>query len=1168
MKRTFLFLALLMVGALSFAQEFRGTISGRVADPSGAVVPKAHVVVTDTATGASVNTFSNGEGYYTAPFLVPGPYKVTVDASGFKKFVHSGINLQTQAHIEENVTLELGSETETVSVSADAPLIDTSSATSGQVLTTDEIENLPSNGRSPIGFVRDEYGVIPKEKHALAEVRPFDNSGGSDFAMGGGNSQSNEILLNGTPNMEDSGRVSAFSPAMDAVNEIRADQFSSDASAGDTSGGTVNITTKSGTNQFHGTLSEFNETSALAAKLYFTPAGTKVPATRQNQYAGTIGGPVWIPKIYNGRDKLFFFYAYEGFRDSTPSAIFSTVPTAAERTGDFSALLALGSNYQLYNPYNASAVTVKGKTTIVRQPIPGNVLSNAGLTIDPVAAAYLKFYPQPNQPGGADGENNYFSSIPTVDNYTSNMGRLDYSLTANNKAFAELHESNLNTTANNIFQNIATGTTNYTHILGGSVDDIDTFSPTLTLDTRMGFTRYTTNATVPSLGFKPSALGFPSYIDGHSIELAMPYVKFSESKGTVPFATLSSKLNGVEQNTDIQFFSALTKAWGHHFIKVGPDLRAQKRAGRSPNYSNGNYAFSSTWMSSASAKTASPFGPSLASFLLGLPTSGEYDINTPSTYSNYYFAGFVQDDWKLKQNLTINIGLRLEHETPVVESNNRMMAAFDPTATNSATAAANAAYATIYAKYGSTNPIPTPANFQPTGGVVFANSSKRSGYNTPAVYVSPRIGLAWSPGWTQGRTAVRAGFGIFDNPFNDYNTGPSFGYSQISTFVPTENSYLSPAATLSDPFPVAGNPIQLPAGSSQGINTNLGGALNFYTPNVRVPYNERWSLDIQQQLSGNMMLDIGYIGSHQVHLSYNNNLSALPVQYLSRSPMYDAAVTSTLSATVPNPLAGLLPGSANNGSTTTVANLLGGFPTYSGGNDNTGVMQNLVPGGSAMFHMLAVRVTKRLAEGLQFNVNYEWSRQLETTQLQANNTGPLSYQETASDFPQHFVLTGSYELPFGRSKRFFSGANRLTDVFVGGWMVNAIYAAESGAPISWGNVIYLGQPLQSNQKNIQQAFNTAAFDRVSADQPNGYNYRTFPAFFMRSDTQNNADLSIAKNFNLADRAKLQYRFEAFNAFNRVQFGAPNTGPTSSKFGTITSQANTGRVIQMGLRLQY
>lgn len=1166
MRRISFLLMLMMLGAMSFGQEFRGTISGRVADPSGAVIQKAHVVVTNTATGASVNTYSNGEGYYTAPFLVPGPYQVTVDAAGFKKFAHSGINLQTQAHIEENVTLQLGSEAETVSVSADAPLIDTSSATSGQVLTTAEIENLPSNGRSPIGLVRNEYGVIPKEKHALAEVRPFDNSGGSDFSMGGGNAQSNEILLNGTPNMEDSGRVSAFSPAMDAVNEIRADQFSSDASAGDTSGGTVNITTKSGTNQFHGTLSEFNETSALAAKLYFTPAGQKVPATRQNQYGGTIGGPVWIPKIYNGRDKLFFFYAYEGFRDSTPTAIFSTVPTAAERTGDFSALLALGANYQLYNPYAATAVTANGKTTIVRQPIPGNVLSNAGLKIDPVAAAYLKYYPQPNQPGGADGENNYFSSIPTVDDYTSNMGRLDYALTANNKAFAELHESNLNSTASNIFKNIATGTTMYTHILGGSVDDIHTFSPTLTLDTRLGFTRYTTNSTVPSLGFKPSKLGFPGYIDSHSTELAMPYVKFSESKGTVPFATLSAKLRGVEQNTDIQFFSALTKALGHHFIKIGPDLRAQKRAGNGPNYANGNYSFSSTWMTSASTKTASPFGPSLASFLLGLPTSGEYDINTPSTYSNYYSAGFLQDDWKVKQNLTINIGVRLEHETPVVESNNEMTVAFLPNATNSATAAANAAYATIYAKYGASNPIPSPTNFHPTGGLVFASSSKRNGYNTPALYVSPRIGLAWSPEAMQGKMAVRAGFGIFDNPFNIYNTGPSFGYSQISTFVPTTNSFLSPAATLSDPFPTGSNPIQLPAGSSQGINTNLGGDTNFYTPNVRVPYNERWSFDIQQQLSRNMMLDIGYIGSHQVHLSYNNNLNALPVQYLSRSPKFDAAVTSTLSATVPNPMKGLLPGSANNGSTTTVANLLSAFPAYSGGSDNSGMTERLVPGSSATFHMLAVRVTKRLAQGLQFNANYEWSRQLETSQL--NDGGPLTYQETSSDFPQHFVLTGSYDLPFGRNRQFFNGVNRLTDVFIGGWMVNAIYAAESGAPISWGNVIYLGLPLQSNQKNIHQAFNTAAFDRVSADQPNSYNYRTFPSFFMRSDVQNNADLSVAKNFTITERAKLQYRFEAFNAFNRVQFAAPNTGPTSSKFGQINGQANTGRVIQMGLRFQY
>src|SRR5580704_5720505 len=494
MKRLgLLFVMLAGFAAVIHSQESRATLAGRVVDQSGAPMANVSVEVTNTATGAHSDTKTGSDGFYTVPFLEAGPYDVTAEADGFEKYEHSGINLVTQQHAIENITLQVGGTSQTVQVTADAALVDSQTASLGQVLTTGEVEDLPSNGRSPIGLVRDEFGVIPKEKHSLTEARPIDNSGSSDFAMGGGNSQSNEILLNGAPNMEDNARVSAFSPMMDAVAQISAEDFQGSAVYGDTSNGTVNITTKSGTNDFHGTLSEFNESPVPAARLFFNPVTLHAPATHWNQYGGTIGGPVLIPKVVNGRNRLFFFYAFEGFKDSLPSSTITTVPTAAERTGDFSALLALSTAtpnpYQLYNPY--SATNVGG--TIERTAIPGNILTNipGHPTLDAVALKVLQLYPLPNYTltTSANGQNNYFSNVASTDDYYSNEGRLDINISQSNLAFFEIHQSHVASDSGNLFNNIATGSSSLTGYWGGTFDDVQTFSPTVSLDMRVGVDR-------------------------------------------------------------------------------------------------------------------------------------------------------------------------------------------------------------------------------------------------------------------------------------------------------------------------------------------------------------------------------------------------------------------------------------------------------------------------------------------------------------------------------------------------------------------------------------------------------------------------------------------------------------------------------------------------------
>jgi hypothetical protein len=379
--------------------------------------------------------------------------------------------------------------------------------------------------------------------------------------------------------------------------------------------------------------------------------------------------------------------------------------------------------------------------------------------------------------------------------------------------------------------------------------------------------------------------------------------------------------------------------------------------------------------------------------------------------------------------------------------------------------------------------------------------------------------------------------------------------------VPSNDSYLSPYATLSNPYP--GASILAPVGAANGINTYLGNDISYFSSHVTNPYSVRWSIDIQHQLGHDMMLQVGYVGNKQVHATMSNAISSTPLlPFLSRSLTRDQQTINALSALVANPFAGLLPGSSYNGSTIAVSKLLQAFPQF-----NSVTQSNTNPGWGT-FNELSVMFQKRFSHGLQATANYQHSRQLNS--FQANPGDPvLSYGLTSGDFPDHIAITGSYELPFGRGKHLLSGVSKPVNLLVGGWILNSIYTWESGGALSWGNVIYYGGPLNLEPRNLAQAFDVTRFERASANQP-AQNYCTFPQMFnnLRSDAANNVDLSMLKNFQMTEKIFAQFRFEAFNAFNRPQFGAPNLTPTSPAFGTITSQANVSRSIQMGLKLKF
>ena len=1139
----------LSLGTISgFGQEFRGTITGRVTDAQSASVPNAKVAVTLLATGARSQTTTGTDGLYTIPFLAPGSYKLETEASGFKRYVRDGVEVSAGERVGLDIELTIGQLSETVSVTADAPLLDTTSATAGQVINSAQVENMPMNGRTPLVLAQLAMGVVPNSDPKFN--RPFDNAGPSGFSMGGAPSQQNELLVDGAPDTTWDLRVS-YNPPVDAVQEVRVHAFEADAAYGHTGGGTANVVMRGGTNSIHGSLYEFNQVSALQATNFFTnKAGQIKPVGRYNQWGGTAGGPLWVPKIFNGRNKVFWFFAMEEINDNFPEPQTVMVPTAAERTGDLSALLKVGANYQIYDPLSG---TVSG-ARIARTPFSGNLIPSN--RISTIAKNYLNYFPLPNQPGGPDGTNNYLAPAVRKDTYNSEMGRLDFNLGSKNKMFWNFRHNDRIEDRNNLFKNQATGRDLLRINWGSTLDDVHTFNGTTVANVRLNFTRFREATVSYGDGVNATQLGFPSYVAAAAPALVLPLIRFNSTTAGADYNQITTDTDSNRPFNIFQVFGDVVKIKGNHSIKMGADGREARDSNQGFGSSQGVYTFGTSWTRGPlDNSTSAPVGQDLAAFLLGMPTSGSFDINGLRTNTAKYVAIFVQDDWRVRNNLTLNLGLRFEHDFPNYERYNRALSGFDSTTPSPIAAAVQAAYALK-------PDVLSAAQFKVLGGPTFPSASNRAIFSPQSQMFSPRLGFAWTP--AGNKTVIRGGGGVFMFPINNpsYNVD---GFSQSTSMIVTNDSFLTPAATLGNPFPGG---FQQPTGSSLGIATDLGKSFSYYNPTIRNPYSIRWELGVQRELPGQVVLELAYIGNHAVHLLLNRNMDALPAQYLSTSPTRDQATIDYLSALVPNPFAGLIPTSASlNGSTISRQSLLTPFPQF------TGITLQSTNAASSYFESLDVRVEKRYSHGLSMLANFTYSKLIaEDNYKNATDLTPEK-RVAADDRPLRFVLSGSYELPFGRGKRFDTHSRALNRV-VGGWVLNSIYTNQIGAPLTFGsNIIYYGGALNANPhpSNLDlPMFDTSRFNTNSAQQL-GSNIATFGTRYgnLRQDGADNVDLSLIKDTAITERVKLQFRFEAFNAFNRPEFDAPSSlTPTSSTFAKLTTQPNLPRGIQMALRLAW
>ena len=1172
----------LVVPALMLAQEFRGTISGVITDRTGAVIAGAQVTVTETHTNTRTQVASEGSGQYAAPFLSPGDYDIAATSAGFKEFIRKGVHVGAGEHPQIDIQLELGDTSQSVEVTAEAPLVNNESAAVGGAITTKQVENMPLNGGSPWMLAQLEIGVI---------YSPFTTSGASsgavqtydsfnNFSIGGTPTQSSALLINGAPNTTWDMR-SAYTPPRDAVQEVRTKVLDTDAGFGATRGGTINMVMKSGTNELHGSLFENTQPSNLTANSFFNNAkGLGNPVTHFNQYGLTVGGPVVLPKVFNGRDKLFWFFGWQNDTNSQPFTNFISVPTAAEKTGDFSQILKADGT-QLYDPYSA----VQTGTAISRQPLANNQIPTARL--NPIAQAYLKFYPAPNVAGfnatsKPNGYYNYGTTAPNTNSADNETGTIDYNMSDRSRMSLNVRHNALYAKKNDYFTNLASGQVTSRENWGGSLDEVYMLNPSNVLNLRLNYTYMFEATTDPSEGFDATSLGFPTYIAANAVRKALPYVSFDTSTA---FQSLGFNQASTRPSQSVQAYGSWTRIRGNHTLRVGADLRQYRLSTINYGVGSGNFVFSGNrWVNNNATTTQTvAMGQDMAQFLYGLPSQGSFDLNTFGSWYSYYVAGFVQDDWRVRRNVTFNLGIRFDHDGPYHEKYGRSVSGFDFNSDSPIAAA-------VIAKYNAKPIAQIPVGqFQVKGGLQFP-SPNGAIYENTSHLVSPRFGVAWTPDRLKGRTVIRAGFGMFVAPITiatlaqngQYSSQPvvnQSGFSQTTAMTVSNDSFVTPATTLTDPFP--GGAILQPNTSNLGLGTYIGQAVSFLNPEMKSPYSLRWNFGFQHSLSPNTLLEVAYIGNHSVHIPVNlTQLNGIPRQYLSTLPTRDTATNTAMSATVTNPFYGIITNGTPSGSTTTVAQLLSRYPQYPIGyssgsfNGSSGVLEQNLNIGSSYFHSLNVRVQRRLSRDLTIIGNYIYSKLIEqTTWLNDTDTRPEK-RVGVFDHTHRGTLAVSYGLPAPRFQ------SRLLNYALRDWLVNGIYTLQTGQPFTWmgtssttiGDVVYYGGSINYDPRQTNgPAFDTSRFATKSADQF-AYHVRTFSTTFssLRGDLTNEFNGSILKRFPIRDGEKtyFQLRFEVFNAMNRASFAFPNLAPTNSAFGLITAQANRSRSIQLAGRLVF
>jgi hypothetical protein len=1160
-------LSVLLTASTLSAQVATGRITGRLTDASGAVVQGGPVKAVNIQTNVTTSTLSSSEGIFDLQNLIPGQYRLVAEVQGFKNFQQGPLELRVGDTLSVPIALQVGTQAETVTVTAEAALLEASSAATGQVVDSRRLESLPLPASNPIVTTMLAVGMTMLTSPTSTFTPDANNQVTNTAAVGTRQGQSVQAI-DGMPSMQGGG-TTGIVPPPEILQEVKVSTAPYDASLGHFTGAQINMVTKSGTNGLHGALVFWNTNTSLNALSYFSKLSIDNPATGPvthdkirgivpyigfNRYRGTIGGPLVIPKVYNGRNRTFWQYAGDYFFMPYSTNGLFTVPTAKQRTGDFSELLSLGSQYQLYDPYSAVA-TPGGHVS--RTPLAGNIIPTNRLS--PVAQKLLPYWPLPNTTGTTNGLNNYTGAPNSSIDMAQHFGRVDQVINQNNHAFVSYNRYCLYALQNITFGKplgdvYSTGGIQANCHQGATADEVYTPAPNWVLHFSYGLIRFISNQPSTSKGYDLSKLGLsPALISQVDPELAtLPALSITN------ITSIGGASGGKNSQLYHTFFGSASHNRGSHSIRFGTEFRTTGINRITYGNLTPAYNFAHNWVVANDTAAASPMGQQLASFLYGLPTSGSVSRNDSSASISKMFAWYIQDDWKISPKLTVNIGLRHELEFGETERYNRANAGFDFTVPNPTQAAAQANYAL--------NPIPQipVEQFKVLGGQLFAGSNNRAIYKLAPRNFMPRFGISYL---LNPKTVVRAGAGIFFESFAaDFVANTQNGYSQTTSMVPSLDNGLTFQATLqNNPFP---DGILQPTGASGGLNTFLGRSISFFDPNNTRSYSTRWSLNVQHEFPLRMLLEVGYTGNRTNHLGVSNAWDSLPLQYLSRLPVRDNAVINALAANVPNPFYGIpqFNTTALATPTTQVSQLLLPYPQFTGVTSTDG-------SGFSWYHALSVRVEKRFSHGFTIQANYTWSKFMEAASRLNGVQSPLEHVISTYDRPQQFSPNGIWELPFGKGRYFLNSTPGWADRIVGGWQVQAIYVAQSGSPMAFGNILFVGNlhdiVLPKSERTIGRYFNTGAGFNTVAAQQLASNYRTFPSGLTgaRNPGWNLWAMSIIKAIRIREKINFEVRAEAKNALNHPNWGGPQLNPTNATFGQITS-AQGGRQVTLQGKLNW
>ena len=1143
-----------LIPLVSHAQEVRASITGTVRDSSGAPVAGANIVTVSVATNSSVTTQSNENGLYLTPFLQPGSYTLTAQRDGFKKYVRENIILQAQDRPRVDIDLQVGDLTQSVTVSDAVSLLQTETAQRSQVIANELLANVPTQGRNPFQLAWSAAGVIKTGDWRY--LRSFDIGGTTGISINGGKNRENEVLLDGISNTRGD-RTVVHVPSMDTVQEFKVLTNAYDAQYGRTGGGVVTIVTKSGGNQIHGNAFEYFQVEELNAnQSELNRAGIRKPPMNINMFGLQASGPLVIPKLYDGRNKLFWLVSYEGMRQRSADPGALNVPLPAWRDGDFSTLFnAQGAPVLIYDPLTSAA---DGS----RQAFANNRIPTA--RINPVAAAVLKFALNPTGPGEGPGRvNNYIYPSRWVANMDQWIGRADYVINSGNRLYFRYGQNPFQEFRGLVWptQSVAESSGNTPLLRNGrnwTADWTSTLSPRVTFNLRAGLARWEeAGGNGYGTGFDPRGLGFSDALVAQFTKAQFPgfglgqYAQIGNGRPISP---------GTNDTYTLQ--PNVSTVMGSHFLKMGAEVREFRDNRANPGNSSGFYSFGRNWTQASANRADTTSGNELATMLLGYPTNASVDRNIDTAYTNRYYALFLQDDWKIARKLTINLGLRWDYETALRERYDRMLRGFN---------------------FGVASSIASQvAGLNLKGGVLFANNggSDRTAFNPDRNNIQPRLGFAYN---IANKWVIRGGFGL--SYLGQNESGANQGFSRNTGATVTTDGNLTPAVSLQNAFSNLPNGRLLqPVGNSLGLASFLGEGLSINYLDRSLPVSRQYSIDVQRELPGNVLVEVAYSGNQSRNLPVNvGNLNVLAASELGRRNAAGAIDTGYYTGQVANPMRGLIPNNAaKNGATIARQELLLPFPQYGG------FSYNNLPIGRQSYNGLQTKVTKRYSKGLVFNATYQFIKVREQVSLLNNQdfnfADPLAtkLEERSGgqvDIPHKFAIVGSWDLPFGKGQRFGGNANKVVDFIAGGWQLNFDTTYQSGWTADFPNAkpVRQGSANLGSNATFGKYFDTSLWDdasgrRVAAQEP--FTLRDFPTRFndVRVRGYQNWDTSIAKFFPVTEKVKLQFRAEMINMANHPWFtnlAAGATDVTRATFGQLDpTQRNLPRFVKLALNLKW